>query len=315
MRRPRHDRMPVGRPGVWHLVSRCVRRTHLLEAKGRREWLSERIASWCGILALDLLGYALMGNHLHLVIRTRPDRSAGWSVREVATRMLAACSIHDGSPSQPDKAAIAAAMGREEQIAEARLHLSHPGVMMRSLKEGFARKVNLAEGAAGHVWESRYQDVAVIDAGGVLACLVYVDLNPFRAGLVADPARSDFCSARHRLVVDASAPDAALGACLHRLEGHPLLDGHGQELGAWSWTSADVAELTAATARLLRREEARLPTWAEELLPRLGVAREFWPAAMGRGGTVCGSVMGSLEARRRLAGTGRLASDKTGLFY
>ena len=41
----------------------------------------------------------------------------------------------------------------------------------------FARRLNRQTGATGHVWEGRYHDVALIDAGGVLAALVYVDLN------------------------------------------------------------------------------------------------------------------------------------------
>jgi hypothetical protein len=36
------------------------------------------------------------------------------------------------------------------------------------------------------------------DGAAVLACLVYVDLNPLRAGLVRLPEASDFTSIRHR---------------------------------------------------------------------------------------------------------------------
>ena len=47
-----------------------------------------------------------------------------------------------------------------------RAELAHPGSMLTAVKEGFARRLNLQTGASGHVWESRFHDVAVIDAGG-----------------------------------------------------------------------------------------------------------------------------------------------------
>jgi hypothetical protein len=186
--------------------------------------------------------------------------------------------------------------------------------MLRAVKEAFARRINRDQQAAGHVWEGRYHDVALIDAGGVLACLVYVDLNPFRAGLAQDPAASAFCSARHRRSVDAQAPDAPLGQRLCAIAGHPLLDADGQELGSWSWNAADVADLAAATARLIRDGQGRLPDWAEELLPRLGIARARWGACMAAGGMITGNVLGNQTSRRIHAGTGRLPSDKSQLF-
>ena len=186
--------------------------------------------------------------------------------------------------------------------------------MLRAAKEGFARRLNRAQDMAGHVWEGRYHDVALIDAGGVLAALVYVDLNPLRAGLVEDPADSLFCSARHRRAVDAQAADAALGARLCRLEGHPLLDAAGQPAGSWAWTAAEVADLAAATARLIRTGTGTLPPWAEDLLPRLGVVRTHWRERMAAPGLVSGNVLGSFAARRQRAGAARITSDKSGLF-
>ena len=89
MRLPRSIRMPPGQAGIWHLTSRCVRRARLLETPGGRVWLSGACAAWFDLLAVDLLGYALMGNHLHLVVRTRPDVAKGWDAAEVRRRLAA----------------------------------------------------------------------------------------------------------------------------------------------------------------------------------------------------------------------------------
>ena len=313
MRRPRSARIPVGVPGIWHITSRCVRRERLLEAPGARAWMAARYAAWCEVLALDLLGYALMGNHFHLIVRTRPDVANGWSVSEVRQRWMACRMVTDGGPAEVG-AAPKGGPWQAGDTAQARRELSHPGLMLKAVKEGLARRINRQTGATGHVWEGRYHDVALIDAGGVLAALVYVDLNPVRARLAATPAASVFCSARHRRTVDMAAEDAALGRQLRVLDGHPLLHEDGQPLGSWSWTSDQVADLTEATAVALGTPTAALPAWAEELLPRLGIRRSAWPERMSVGGSVTGNVLGSWENRRKASPTSRMASDKSGWF-
>ena len=313
MRRPRSEPIPVGSAGIWHITSRCVRRARLLEAPGARVWLSESLASWLDVLAVDLLGYALMGNHIHLVLRTRPDVARAWTVAEVRRRWAARLAITDGRP-----AAVGAVPTSGPWLAgdtgAARAELCHPGPLLKAVKEGFARRLNRQTGATGHVWEGRYHDVALIDAGGVLAALVYVDLNPFRAGLADAPGVSRFCSARHRRSLEASAEDAALGRCLKPLDGHPLLDADGHEQGSWAWTSAQVADLTEATALAIREPGVSLPRWAEDLLPRLGIRRSAWAERMAVGGTMEGNVLGSWSSRRRASPQGRMASDKSGWF-
>ena len=312
MRRPRSERMPEGQPGIWHIVSRCVRRERLLERPGHREWMAGALAAWLEVLAVDILGYALMGNHLHLIVRTRPDLAASWLPGQVRRRLVASVTVTDGRPCRPDDVGTGPALDPEELVA-ARRKLSHPGSMLRAVKEGFARRLNQKEGSSGHVWESRYQDVALLDAGGVLACQVYVDLNPFRAKLVEDPTLSSFCSARHRRAVDASAPDAALAHHLPRNPGHPLLDRRGRPLGTWSWSDAELADLTLATARMIRPGSARLPSWAQDLLPRLGVQVDRWADSQGRGGLMSGNVLAAHATRSALPGL-RMPSDKSGLF-
>jgi putative transposase len=313
MRRPRSERMPVGRAGIWHVTSRCVRKEFLLEPAGRREWMAGVLAAWLEVLAVELLGYALMGNHVHLVLRTRPDVAKGWTVSEVRRRWAASRQVADGRPSDLETTVRASGLDGES-LAEVRAVLSHPGMMLRAVKEGFARRVNHLTGMKGHVWESRFHDVALIDAGGVLACLVYVDLNPTRARIVQDPQQSTFCSARHREQFDRKAADAALGAKLARLTGHPLLNGRGEAQGSWGWTSAQIAELTTSTAQALTSDWETFPTWAEELLPRLGIDRSAWMPRMAVGGTIAGNVIGSFVSRRTASPASRMASDKTGWF-
>ena len=74
----RGDIVKTGEVAVYHCVSRCVRRAYLcgydkLTKKNfdhRRGWLLERIKFLLSIFSVEVLSYALMSNHSHLMVRT-----------------------------------------------------------------------------------------------------------------------------------------------------------------------------------------------------------------------------------------------------
>src|SRR3990172_4573067 len=82
--------------GIVHAVQRCVRRAWLAgvdERSGkdysyRREWIRRRLESLASVFGIDVLTYAILSNHLHLILRNRPDVVAQWSDEEVAIRWL-----------------------------------------------------------------------------------------------------------------------------------------------------------------------------------------------------------------------------------
>jgi sugar phosphate isomerase/epimerase len=41
----------------------------------RREWIVDRMRELAGLFAIEVCGYSVMSNHLHLVLRNRPDRA------------------------------------------------------------------------------------------------------------------------------------------------------------------------------------------------------------------------------------------------
>jgi hypothetical protein len=88
--------------------------------------------------------------------------------------------------------------GNATWLAKQRQRLSSPSWLLRLVKQEVARRANAEDDVAGHFWESRFTSVVLVDGAAVLACLVYVDLNPLRAGLVRLPEASDFTSIRHR---------------------------------------------------------------------------------------------------------------------
>ncbi len=81
---------------IVHCVQRCVRRAFLAGVDAvtgknyefRREWIRRRLELLASVFGIDVLAYAILSNHLHVVTRTRPDVVASWSDREVAIRWL-----------------------------------------------------------------------------------------------------------------------------------------------------------------------------------------------------------------------------------
>jgi len=59
--------------------------------------------------------------------------------------------------------------------------------MMQSVGRNYVQVFNRVHGRTGTLWEGRYRSTLVQSERYVLACMVYIDLNPVRAHMVAQP--------------------------------------------------------------------------------------------------------------------------------
>ena len=57
--------------------------------------------------------------------------------------------------------------------------------MMQAVGRRYVRYYNDSQGRSGTLWEGRYKSTVIQTERYLLACMVYIDLNPVRAGLVA----------------------------------------------------------------------------------------------------------------------------------
>ena len=54
----------------------------------RREWVEKRLLELAEIFAVGLYTYAVMSNHVHVVLRIDPTAAATWTDEEVAARWV-----------------------------------------------------------------------------------------------------------------------------------------------------------------------------------------------------------------------------------
>jgi hypothetical protein len=84
---------------VVHVMNRVVRRCFLLGDDAvtgknydhRKQWIEDELQKLAGAMGIDLLGFSILSNHFHLILRSRPDVVTLWDDTEVARRWLLAC--------------------------------------------------------------------------------------------------------------------------------------------------------------------------------------------------------------------------------
>ena len=207
---PRSAYVKEGQEGVFHCFGRCVRRAFLCgfdpvthrDYSHRKTLLLDRLRHLAAIFAIDVCAYAIMANHYHLILRTRPDIVASWSDLQVATRWLTLFPHYNHKEDKlepPSDMQISALANDPKRIAELRKRLSSLSWFMGRLNEFIARAANKEDDVKGRFWESRFKCTALLDDAAIAACMAYVDLNPIRTGQAASPEESDFTSIQERI--------------------------------------------------------------------------------------------------------------------
>ena len=195
----RSDIVDVAHSGVYHCISRCVRRESLLSLPRRRAWLLSRLGVLTHAAAIDVIAFSAMENHLHLLLRTHPEVVARWSDREVALRK----SLLLGSKTKnrkkktksksevlietpvdtPREAAarlemqISMILSSPERVRRARVDLSSLGFFHKLLKEPCARMWNREDEVVGGFWGPRFKSPKVLDQRAIETVAGYIELN------------------------------------------------------------------------------------------------------------------------------------------
>lgn len=317
MRTPRALQYDHTAPPFLHVISRCVRRAFLCGdgCDHRRLWIERRLELLASCFAMDVAGYAIMSNHVHLVVRPSPDRIKSWSDQRIARAWLTACMTMepDGSVSEPHPNRIDAALHQPARLAVWRERLGSLSWFMKALKEPISRMANIEDDCTGTFWEGRFQSIPLLDQAAIISCLAYVDLNPIRAGLATTPEESDHTSIAHRIRIerlDEEYRDDSGGT-----NGQRLTSIHHQACWlvsiAQATSAADCKEgmtlgnylqLVDATGRgIAEGKSGHIPTDLPAILHRLAIDSEAWMRSMERPRSLLGTALGSAEALAREA--------------
>jgi REP element-mobilizing transposase RayT len=249
MTRPRSEIAPSDIAGTYHCVQRCVRRAFLCgldpdtgrSFEHRKDWIEQRIRIVAECFAVAIHAYAVMSNHLHLVLRIDPDHARTWSDDEVTARWVRLFPPRTDSESAVEHKRLRL-QSDPAQLALIRQRLGSLSWLMRCLVEPIARRANREDHCKGRFWEGRYKCQALCDERSVLAAMAYVDLNPIRTGIAARLDASAHTSLVMRLANARAAPETLA---------HPLKPIMGDLRPDFALSSADYLQLLDWSGRML----------------------------------------------------------------
>lgn len=160
MTRPRGVQVCVQDTPYYHIVSRCVRRSYLCgydkiagkSYEHRRQWIENRIRLLSSIYAIDICAYAVMSNHIHLVVKICPERAAVLDEAQVLERWI--CLFKGPLLVQKQLGGAKLTSAENDTLSALvevyRQRLSDLGWFMKCLNEPIARQANREDCCTGH---------------------------------------------------------------------------------------------------------------------------------------------------------------------
>src|SRR5271157_4868104 len=129
---------------VYHVLNRGNNRGDVFADDSDRQAFLQTLARTKDRYPFRLVGYCLMSNHFHLLLRPAPGQSI--------SRIL------------------------------------------QSLTVAHTWRHHRRQGTSGHVWQGRCRSLVVQDGDHLLVVLRYIEANPVRAAMVADPCEYTWSS-------------------------------------------------------------------------------------------------------------------------
>ena len=158
------------RSTVYHVVTRTALDGLPMKAE-EKDYMLELIRKFGMLFFADILGFCVMGNHLHLVCRMYPEEEA---TDEEVKRRFKEFYGEDQFISSKD-------------IDYYRKRWTSLSDLVKDIKQGFSRYYNRRHNRKGFFWGDRFKSVIVQEGRTLINLLAYVDLNPIRAGIVKKP--------------------------------------------------------------------------------------------------------------------------------
>ncbi len=289
---------------ILHICARVVRRCFLFgidpftgkNHDHRKVWIEDQLKLLAANFGIDLLAFAILSNHFHLILRSRPDVVNTWDDSEVARRWLMLCpkrKKNNRSPEEPNDFELNSIRNDPERLATIRTRLSDVSWWLRLLCQNIATRANLEDKQTGKFFQGRYRAVRIVDEESLLACAAYVDLNPIRAAMAESIEKSEHTSVQRRIqALPQSGPSDpspmpsvdsflspltidekhdSLGACANQTRERC------SDKGFLSMPIADYLELLDASARMIRPDKSGYtPADVAPIFERLKLDQGYW---------------------------------------
>jgi REP element-mobilizing transposase RayT len=168
---PRTQRLKISdETAVYHVMSRTALDGFPL-GDIEKDFMLALIRRYAKLYLVEILGFCLMGNHFHLLVKIFPEYE--FTDEDIKNRYVGFYG---------DDRAFA--YGHVPSLRE---KLSNLSEFVREIKVGFARYYNRRHNRRGYFWGDRFKSVIVEKGETLINCLAYIDLNPLRAGIVNRP--------------------------------------------------------------------------------------------------------------------------------
>ncbi len=195
----RFPRVKAQGQSFYHCVSRVVDRRFIFGTSGhgsaeaeRFVLLMRRLEAFSGVRVLT---YTLMSNHFHLLCQVpepkalselelleRIEAGYGPARRQALEREVVQLR------QEPDGAG-----GIQRLLEPYRRRMYDISIFIKELKGRFAQWYNRRHGRYGVLWADRFKSVLLEGGEALAAVAAYIELNPVRARLCADPKDYRYC--------------------------------------------------------------------------------------------------------------------------
>jgi putative transposase len=155
---------------VYHVMSRTALDGFPL-GDIEKDYLADTIKRFGRLYFVDILGFALMGNHFHLLVRMHPEFQ--YQDQEIEKRVNRFYDNHKTI--------------HQMEVSKYREKLGSLSEFMKDIKQCFTRRYNKAKKRRGFFWGQRFKSVIVENGETLINCLAYIDLNAVRANIVEKP--------------------------------------------------------------------------------------------------------------------------------
>ena len=288
---PRSRTISKTEDGHYHIISKTVRGAFLLTSDKdddyRKMWIIEKMIFLSNIFYIGTESYAIMDNHMHIVVETQYRIADKADPEDIAFRWLylhPKRKIKEGESPAPTKKEIKEFISNKKQVAIYREKLRDPSCYMQELNQTIARRANKEDNTSGRFWQGRFKCINLAEAGALLKCIMYVELNPVRAAIVKSPELSKFTSCYKRVKAELAREKLKKKPKNKELQEEAKLDSWlspifntRKKTGVLNMTFKEYLELLDWTGREIREDKrGAIPDHLEPILERLKLKSDNW---------------------------------------